>query len=539
MKFRLGHGLTRTQFGRVFEALLIPDLETTEIPDCPLVIKVVDRARYAEMGRDARLEAAILRYLCGDTVDASLARMPTSGTGGATLLEQVEPLFQIPCILRLSPDSGHQPAHAMAVRYLAVEEGVAILDAHMPDDFVMATLREGGRPASLEVILPDRQRLHVGGRLKAARAVDGRLRIALRVDSCRVADSDSYLPEEAQELLDSAGRASADRAGMVPTVLDAWTSSDGRFALMAMERAGNGTLADAVDRGDRFERAGAWGLLEGLLEALVLLERNGVRHGNIHPGNVLLNGRGGFVLTGFGSARFREDRSHDAVPVYRVAQFAAPEIRDTAVGRPNRASDIWSVGTVVRALMDPTDKDADLEQVLVSMTHENPGMRQNSALDLLNDVRAHQNRATVGSQTGSFISSGSVARLDKEIADPLWRRIRREAPQRAFPVTFQAGEELCTQGEMGFWVFVLLIGKVVIESDGRELYREGREGSVLGETSAVLGTPRVATIRAVEPVTALMIRPEDFEWLVIKYPPLGLRMIRLLCERLLIERRNA
>jgi CRP-like cAMP-binding protein len=58
------------------------------------------------------------------------------------------------------------------------------------------------------------------------------------------------------------------------------------------------------------------------------------------------------------------------------------------------------------------------------------------------------------------------------------------------------------------------------------------EGAAVGEMSLLTGRPRSATITAVQPTVALMLRRADFRNLLTQHPEMSLRLARVLAERL-------
>lgn len=86
-----------------------------------------------------------------------------------------------------------------------------------------------------------------------------------------------------------------------------------------------------------------------------------------------------------------------------------------------------------------------------------------------------------------------------------WGRLQ----ELGHPVRFPAGAVLMLEHEESDLVMILLQGHVkttLVGESGREVLLSLRDpGDVLGELSAIDGQPRVATVTAVEPVTALAV----------------------------------
>jgi CRP-like cAMP-binding protein len=109
---------------------------------------------------------------------------------------------------------------------------------------------------------------------------------------------------------------------------------------------------------------------------------------------------------------------------------------------------------------------------------------------------------------------------------------------RACAITrrFRRGATLMSQGEAPGRVLAIESGRAkvtAITEEGREfvLAFEG-PGDLLGELSALGGSPRVATVRALEPVSALAISSGDFEAFLDSHPRVALVILRVVIARL-------
>ena len=75
---------------------------------------------------------------------------------------------------------------------------------------------------------------------------------------------------------------------------------------------------------------------------------------------------------------------------------------------------------------------------------------------------------------------------------------------------FEAGEELCNQGEAETDAFAIVDGRASVIKDGQEI-ATAEAGDVVGELS-MLGTGRrTATLRAITPVHVLVIDPREVD----------------------------
>ena len=93
---------------------------------------------------------------------------------------------------------------------------------------------------------------------------------------------------------------------------------------------------------------------------------------------------------------------------------------------------------------------------------------------------------------------------------------------------------LCHENEMGNTVFVILQGEVEVkkESDGKSI-KLGTLGigELVGEISALLSMPRIATVVVTQPSIILEIRIDDFSSFLDEVPNLKGMVYKKLSER--------
>jgi len=112
----------------------------------------------------------------------------------------------------------------------------------------------------------------------------------------------------------------------------------------------------------------------------------------------------------------------------------------------------------------------------------------------------------------------------------------RDLRARAVTRRFRTGATLMSQGEAPGRVIVIEDGRAkvtAITEDGRELVLAfSGPGDLLGELSALGGSPRVATVRALEPLTALAIARGEFDAFLNANPRVALVILRVVIARL-------
>ncbi len=100
---------------------------------------------------------------------------------------------------------------------------------------------------------------------------------------------------------------------------------------------------------------------------------------------------------------------------------------------------------------------------------------------------------------------------------------------------FQAGEELCHEGEHGDSAYIITGGtaEVLVDSEnGPVLVATRGKNEVIGEMSILCDTPRTATVRAKDTVHALNVSKDVFMQLVKGSPDIAVQIIRTLANRL-------
>jgi voltage-gated potassium channel len=95
---------------------------------------------------------------------------------------------------------------------------------------------------------------------------------------------------------------------------------------------------------------------------------------------------------------------------------------------------------------------------------------------------------------------------------------------------FEQGEALVEEGDVGDGMYIVLEGKAQVDVGGR--FHNLEPGSFVGEMALVRRRKRSATVKAVEPVTALWISAEDFEQFLRGHPGVAIAMLVAVIDRL-------
>jgi CRP-like cAMP-binding protein len=93
------------------------------------------------------------------------------------------------------------------------------------------------------------------------------------------------------------------------------------------------------------------------------------------------------------------------------------------------------------------------------------------------------------------------------------------------------GTVLVREGEAGQEFFVIVEGTLSATLHGRRIASLG-PGDFFGEMSLLESAPRAATIVAETAVRLLVVDPRGFSGLVASAPPVGIKMLRIMSQRL-------
>jgi CRP/FNR family cyclic AMP-dependent transcriptional regulator len=96
---------------------------------------------------------------------------------------------------------------------------------------------------------------------------------------------------------------------------------------------------------------------------------------------------------------------------------------------------------------------------------------------------------------------------------------------------YVVGDELVRQGTPGESFIIIVTGRALVDRDGKQL-RELGPGDFLGEISLIDGSPRTATVTALDPIHALIVQREGFLELIDRIPVFRLEVLNCLTQRI-------
>lgn len=102
-------------------------------------------------------------------------------------------------------------------------------------------------------------------------------------------------------------------------------------------------------------------------------------------------------------------------------------------------------------------------------------------------------------------------------------------------VTYQPGQIVCQQGEMGDAAYVIISGEaqVLIDTPSGQIHvATMKKNDVVGEIAILINIPRTATIQAESELITLRITKDHFLSTLSEFPEISVEMMRVLAERL-------
>lgn len=98
-------------------------------------------------------------------------------------------------------------------------------------------------------------------------------------------------------------------------------------------------------------------------------------------------------------------------------------------------------------------------------------------------------------------------------------------------VRFEPDTAICTEGETGVGLHVIVQGEVKVQVGGRNRRRLG-PGAFFGEMALLDGGPRSATVISETPLVTFSVPVWGFRNLLKQHPSLSMKMLEEVCRRL-------
>ncbi len=274
---------------------------------------------------------------------------------------------------------------------------------------------------------------------------------------------------------------------------------------------------------------GDWHSLEQLTAALAYAHGLGIVHGNLHPGDVLVDDKGDIQVTGFGlAADWSSQEQH--------RQYLSPQVRQGDA--PDKTDDIYSLGCFIFRALTNKDYQASvtpdtpipehLATLLSRMLSDAPFERAVALADVHDALEAHFNRDK------GRIASIPFSRRTTPTARPLTTSSEQAAPALDTRPTRRVSANVVAFGLIGLLIFVLAFYYLL--PDPENFPTTTLPGNVIAEAEALAARPsapamtplaaaRLAfiqgeTARLAQEILRLQIQLEDqgiFLWATKEY----------------------
>jgi serine/threonine protein kinase len=349
----------------------------------------------------------------------------------------------------------------------------------------------------------------------------------------------------------------------IPRVLDWNMEVDKPFVTFPLFRCGS--LADHIVKNGPLAEEQVWQLLQDVLSAANSAHVACLHHLDIKPANVLMDESGCFMLTDFGISQSNFVTQYGITTGLGTPDYQAPEQRSYRKHQLDARTDLWGAGITAWAaltgVVGPTlhklrlqsrtqpcglpppsqlsiPCSPQLADCIMALLIQEPNERPGSAAEVLAYVasRGAANPLPCTNATSrDVLSELSHDELRLTVAsyllDPVWRSIISAPQLDGHLVQFGNNQLIIAEGEQSYHAFILLSGSVEIRRGNQCLMIEDREGTFLGEVTALVGVRRTASIYSRDDTTLLSLNAAQFELFIAQNPAIALRLIKTLAER--------
>jgi len=189
----------------------------------------------------------------------------------------------------------------------------------------------------------------------------------------------------------------------------------------------------------------------------------------------------------------------------------------------------------------PREKHRELSDgicyIIEQMCHSQPGLRYQDPGELIKDLEAFlagrlaKKPARIERRlVPSLIEN--LEELKSLVKDERLRTLLLKDELPVQPLRVQKMEVLFYEEDTSTEVYILLNGKLEVLKAGRRVGIIEKAGAFFGEMSLLLGVPRTATVRVLEPAVVLRIKEADFRDFIARSPGMAYNLAVELASRL-------
>lgn len=288
-------------------------------------------------------------------------------------------------------------------------------------------------------------------------------------------------------------------------------------------------------------------IFKKICETLLYAHDKGVIHLDLKPDNIMVGPYGEVMIMDWGNARL-----YNKEPYY---EFHKRFMNDPTLASIDQESDLYILGTPQYMSPEQTKNSRETLKPMSDifsagiilyemMTGIHPFSEPEDTSEILTHIRANIPKPIheLNSEIPVRLSRIGEKMLEKDPEDRYqsFAEVLDDINEfynsgQAFPIrTFNTGEIIVREGEIGEFAFTIVSGRVEVfkevESRQKVLATLG-EGDIVGEISIIARQPRTATVRALEPTIIRIMQRQSVDKELEKLSPWVGAMITALSER--------